>query len=158
MPALPTILLSILLLGFALPSTLAAGGGGGRSSPAKAQETPYEQGLQAIERADWPGVIEAMQAVIERQPKHDDAHNYLGYAYRKQGDYERALKHYQKALELNPHHRGAMEYLGEAYLELKQPEKAQSLLDQLAWECQRAGQQNCEEWQDLQAAVAAYRS
>ena len=160
MSVLRMILLSTLLLSLPLPAALAAGGGSGNPPPAEAsaRDADYEAGLQAYERADWPGVIKAMRAVIDRKPWHDDAHNYLGYAYRKQGDYERALKHYQKALELNPHHRGAMEYLGEAYLELKQPGKAQELLDQLAQECQRIGAKDCEELEDLQAAMAAYRS
>ena len=158
MPPWQRVLLSAVLCVFLSPLVLAVGNS---DSPppaeASARDAYYEAGLNAYEQADWAAVIIAMQNVIDLKPWHDDAHNYLGYAYRKQGDYERALVHYQKALELNPHHRGAMEYLGEAYLELKQPDKARELLARLAQECERIGQQECEEWQDLQAEVKAYK-
>ena len=159
MSPLHTLLLSGLLLVSGPSVMLAAGTGGSSALPAEAsaRDTDYETGFQAYERGDWPAVITAMEKVIASKPWHDDAHNYLGYAYRKQGDYEQALEHYQKALDLNPHHRGAMEYLGEAYLELKQPDKARELLDRLTQECQRIGQDECEELEDLQAAVAAYQ-
>ena len=57
----------------------------------------------------------------ELRPWDAEAHNLAGHAYRKLGDYERALTLYDQALRLNPHHRGALEYLGEAYLELDRP-------------------------------------
>lgn len=159
MPSLHTILLSGFLLTFLSPAVFAVGNDDTPPpAEASARDLDYEAGLKAHKRADWTAVITAMENVIARKPWHDDAHNYLGYAYRKQGDYERALKHYQKALELNSHHRGAMEYLGEAYLELKQPDKARELLEKLARECQRLEQTVCEEWEDLKAAIAAYPS
>ena len=77
-------------------------------------------------------MIEHMTRVIAQRPWHDDAHNLMGFAYRKLGDYDRALEAYDRALELNPHHRGALEYLGEAYLELDRPELAKDMLDRLA--------------------------
>ena len=123
----------------------------------------YQLGLAAHERGDWQAVIDHMAKVIEQRPWHADAYNLSGFAWRKLGDYDRALVLYDKALELNPHHRGALEYLGEAYLELDRPDDAGALLQRLATECRRVAdgadwQSECEEWQDLKAAYDAYQA
>jgi tetratricopeptide (TPR) repeat protein len=128
-----------------------------------AQEA-YAAGLAAFEAGDWQGVIDRMAQVIDVRPWHADAHNRAGFAWRKLGDYDRALAFYGKALELNPHHRGALEYLGEAYLELDRPEDARALLERLATECRRVASDagdwraRCEEWQDLKEAYDGYRA
>jgi tetratricopeptide (TPR) repeat protein len=139
---------------------------GGKSEQPPAGDDPYARGKAAFEQEDWQGVIDHMTEAIEARPWHDDAHNLMGFAYRKLGDYDRALEAYDRALELNPHHRGALEYLGEAYLELDRPELAKDMLDRLATECQRiavgagerAWRSECEEWQELNAAYEAYGS
>jgi tetratricopeptide (TPR) repeat protein len=124
-------------------------------------EADYAAGVEAFERSDWQGVIDNMGKVIARRPWDENAHNLLGYAYRKRGDYRRALEHYRQALDLNPHHRGALEYLGEAYVEMGCPERAHDLLDRLETECKRLvasaanWQENCQEWQELNTAIAA---
>jgi tetratricopeptide (TPR) repeat protein len=123
----------------------------------------YRLGLAAHERGDWQAVIDHMAKVIEQRPWHADAYNLSGFAWRKLGDYDRALVLYDKALELNPHHRGALEYLGEAYLELERPDDAGALLQRLATECRRIAdgadwQADCEEWQELKAAYEAYQA
>ena len=131
------------------------------------QEPPsdeYAEGQAAFERQDWQAVIDHMARAIEERPWDDDAHNLMGFAYRKLGDYDQALEQYDRALALNPHHRGALEYLGEAYLELDRPELAKGMLDRLVVECQRISatdggwQASCEEWQDLNEAYQAYVS
>jgi tetratricopeptide (TPR) repeat protein len=125
-------------------------------------ESDYAAGLAAFERQDWQGVIDQMTKVLARRPWRDNAYNLMGYAYRKLGDYDRAIQHYQQALDLNPHHRGALEYLGEAYLELGCVSHAQTLLDRLEAVCQRTADGApqgavCEEWQDLKTAIEAPR-
>jgi tetratricopeptide (TPR) repeat protein len=125
-------------------------------------ESDYAAGLAAFERQDWRGVIDQMTKVIARRPWRDNAYNLMGYAYRKLGDYNRAIQHYQRALDLNPHHRGALEYLGEAYLEMGCMTQAQTALDRLEAVCKRTtdGQVQgamCEEWQDLKTAIEAPR-
>jgi tetratricopeptide (TPR) repeat protein len=131
---------------------------------ASGEEDDYARGATAFEREDWPAVIEHMTKATAERPWHDDAYNLMGFAYRKLGDYDKALQSYDRALELNPHHRGALEYLGEAYLELDQPDSAKAMLDRLEVECRRvapdatagAWQSDCEEWQELSAAYEAY--
>ena len=146
------------------PAIAVTGGGNGAPSPPSADD--YGKGKAAFDRGDWQGVIEHMTRAIEERPWHDDAHNLMGFAYRKLGDYDRALKAYDHALKLNPHHRGALEYLGEAYLELDQPQLAKETLDRLGVECKRIAadalndgwQSGCEEWQELNEAYEAYVS
>ena len=127
-----------------------------------ADDPDYAAGVAAFEREDWPEVIEIMERVVAQKPWQDDAYTRLGFAYRKQGDYERSLQAYDKALELNPYHRGALEYLGEAYLELGRRGDAEAMLDRLAAACRRVAgerddwQGDCEEWKDLSAALEAH--
>jgi tetratricopeptide (TPR) repeat protein len=137
---------------------------GGKSEQAPGDDD-YARGKAAFDREDWAEVIEHMTRVIAERPWHDDAHNLMGFAYRKLGNYDRALEEYDRALELNPHHRGALEYLGEAYLELDRPELAKEMLDRLAVECQRiavgaaavaAWQSGCEEWLELKEAYDSH--
>jgi tetratricopeptide (TPR) repeat protein len=127
-----------------------------------ANDPDYAAGLAAFEREDWPEVIKIMERVVAQEPWQDDAYTRLGFAYRKQGDYEHALEAYDKALKLNPHHRGALEYLGEAYLEMGRRGDAEAMLTRLAAACRRVApdggdwRDDCEEWQDLSAALDAH--
>jgi tetratricopeptide (TPR) repeat protein len=138
--------------------------GGESAGPAVSEGNDYAEGAAAFEREDWPAVIEYMTRAVEQRPWHDDAYNLMGFAYRKLGDYDKALQAYDWALKLNPHHRGALEYLGEAYLELDQPEAAKATLERLEVECRRIApaatdggwQADCEEWQELSEAYEAY--
>jgi hypothetical protein len=73
--------------------------------------------------------------------------------------YPKAFAAYDQALKLQPMHKGALEYLGEAYLELKQPGRAQEMLAKLKTACTVGGASlsNCEEYGDLQTALAHYK-
>jgi tetratricopeptide (TPR) repeat protein len=130
--------------------------------PAAAAGDPYAAGVAAFEQEDWQAVLEHMRAALAARPWLDNAHNLMGFAYRKLGDYPAALDAYAKALSLNPHNRGALEYLGEAYLELDRPDDAKATLDRLADACRLLAHGavdplvKCEEWQELSAAYAAW--
>ncbi len=121
------VLVAVSTLAFA-----AGGGGGGGGSMPSASSAPqmdpraeYKSGLDAIGAANFKKAIKHMKNVIAAAPKFADAHNWLGYSYRKSGDSKAALKYYQKALKLEPTHAGANEYLGELYLEMKDVPKAE---------------------------------
>jgi tetratricopeptide (TPR) repeat protein len=125
----------------------------------------YAAGLAAWQDEDWPVVVEHMSLVIKRKPWHDQAHNLLGFAYRKLGDYQRSLAHYQQALDLNPHHRGALAYLGATYLAMGCKMYAVKTLNRLATACKRVmgmdserWQSDCKAWGDLKTAVETYRA
>jgi tetratricopeptide (TPR) repeat protein len=133
------------------------------TEPAPAStDDPYHAGVAAFEQEDWQGVLDHMSAALEIRPWQDNAHNLMGFAYRKLGDYRAALDAYGKALTLNPYNRGALEYLGEAYLELDRPDDAKDTLDRLAEACRLLAHGGidplvkCEEWQELSEAYEAY--
>ena len=135
---------------------------GDESPVARSGDSDYADAKDAFAAQDWPAVIEALDKVVARRPRHDNAHNMLGYAWRKLGDYDRALDHYGKALALNPRHRGALEYLGEAYLELGRIDEANATIRRLAEVCtfvvmafdNQGWKSGCEELQDLKQAFA----
>ena len=72
-------------------------------------------------------------------------HNYLGYAYRKNGDLEIAILSYKEALRLNPKHTRAHNYIGMAYLKLGNIDKARFHLEKLAQLCE----ERCKEYKTL---------
>jgi len=137
---------------------------GEESNTVRSGDSDYADGKEAFQAEDWPAVIEALDKVVARRPWHDNAHNMLGFSWRKLGNYERAFVHYDKALSLNPRHRGALEYLGEAYLELGRTEEAKAILLRLARVCDyvvmafdnQGWKSGCEELQDLKEAFAEH--
>ena len=163
MPIRSAVLAAVLALAVAPPAWAVFTGEMSQRAPSG--DADYARGIDAFEAEDWAGVIEAMTAVVERRPHHDNAWTRLGYAHRQIGDYEESLDAYGRALSLNPHHRGAMAYLGQAYLELDRLTDAESLLTRLAGECRRVVlgftdgdfTNGCEEHAELSAAIEAYR-
>jgi tetratricopeptide (TPR) repeat protein len=153
--------LGVLLLAAHLGSAGAVTGFDTAPPPASADD-PYAAGVAAFEQENWQGVLDHMSAALKARPWQDNAHNLMGFAYRKLGDYPAALDAYGKALTLNPYNRGALEYLGEAYLELARPDDAKATLDRLAEACRLLAHgaidplAKCEEWQELSEAYEAY--
>ena len=139
--------------------------GGDKSEREVPNDPDYTAGIDAFKRKDWQGVIDHMSRLIERKPWDDNAHNLVGFAYRKLGDYRRSLEHYQQALDLNPHHRGALEYLGETYLAMGCVAQAHETFTRLATACRRVKgvtakgdwQSDCEAWRELRTEIEAYR-
>jgi Tfp pilus assembly protein PilF len=111
---------------------------------------------QAIARGGWARAQLDLKVVVRDEPGNADAHNLLAYTFRKQEkpDLAKAFEHYKTALKLNPQHKGAHEYIGEAYLMDRKPEQAEQHLASLEKIC---GNRQCEEYQDLAKAIAAFR-
>jgi Flp pilus assembly protein TadD len=128
--------------------------GGSSSEPTVAER--LDAARAAIASKDWRKALSELQLAQRAEPRNADVHNLLGYSYRKQAqpNLPKAFEHYQTALKLSPQHKGAHEYIGEAYLMDKKPEEAQKHLQALEQIC---GNKTCEEYQDLQKAIAAYR-
>ena len=108
---------------------------GDMSPRAESGDKDYAEALRHREKHDWERMVISLNRVIDRRPWHDNAHNLLGYGYRKMHMYEHALKHYHKALELNPRHRQALEYLGEAYLQMGDVPRAEETMARLKEVC-----------------------
>jgi len=147
--ALVALLTAMTLSG---PAAIAAGGGGD-SGPVWPEDPDYLAGKQAVETMNWQAALDAFNKVLTKDAGNANAHNYLGYTYRKSGKLDLAFKHYEEALRLDPKHRGAREYMGEAYLMVDNPAKAEEQLRELDRLCLFG----CEEYDDLKKAVTEYR-
>lgn len=104
----------------------------------------------AIAGQKYDAAIEILRPVVDTSPDNADAHNLLGYSYRKLKDWTRAERSYGRALRIEPKHLGALEYSGELYLETERPREAEALLARLREACPKG----CEELAALEAAFA----
>lgn len=111
---------------------------------------------RAIAARDWNVAVRELQVAVKDTPQNADAHNLLGYSYRKRAnpDLAKSFEHYQMALKIDPRHKGAHEYIGQAYLLKKQPAEAEMHLVELEKIC---GGRACEEYQDLAKSIADYK-
>jgi tetratricopeptide (TPR) repeat protein len=133
----------------------AMGSGSSNESTSASKANPnLTAGKAAIDEQKWAVAIEQLTKAVTAEPKNADAHNYLGYAYRKSGNYEQAFNHYKQALAINPNHRGAHEYIGEAYLETNDLASAEKHLDALDDLCLFG----CKEYTELKDRIAAYKA
>jgi len=119
-----------------------------------ARDDDYAAGKRATEKKDWAEAVRRFKRAEMRHPDHADLQNILGFSYRNLKQYELALTHYRRAIELDPRHRGAHEYIGETYLLIGDLAGAQRHLAALKEICLLP----CEELNDLDRAIAAYRA
>ena len=85
----------------------------------------------------------------EENPNEPNTLNYLGYSFRKVGDFSMAEIYYRQGLAINPEHIGINEYLGELYVETNRIDKAKERLKVLE-NCK------CEEFEELQNLISKY--
>lgn len=138
-----------------LPAHADGGGGGGRDRLRPADPN-YTEAQRALEEGRYE---EALRHLLEAQkgnPDDADVQNLLGFAYRKQGDVDKAFLHYRRALALEPKHLGANEYLGELYVEQGDIASAEKHLNIMrkSFSCLSG----CEQARDLKKAIQAYRA
>jgi tetratricopeptide (TPR) repeat protein len=148
---------TVLALGlvWAVPGAFADGGGGSgdeRRPTAIPADPDYDAGVRAIKASQFAAAIPLLEKVVARDARNADAHNWLAYAVRRNGDPARSIPIYQKALAIDPKHRGAHEYIGEAYLMLGDPAKAKEHLARLNSLCFLP----CSEYSDLKKAIEQY--
>jgi Tfp pilus assembly protein PilF len=127
-------------------------------SPAKEKtENPnIVAARKAIDAKDYKAAVGHLTKAVQEEPKNADAHNMLGYSYRKVGTLDKSMEHYQTALKIDSGHRSAHEYLGELYLDMNQPDNAEKQLASLKKACPFFGK--CEEFDDLKKAIDAYKA
>ncbi|MDA1100534.1 MAG: tetratricopeptide repeat protein [Proteobacteria bacterium] len=143
-----SIISCLIALMLCAPGAWAAGGGDRDSDSAWGPAI-----RKAIDAEDWTGAMALLQRDVAGNTATADTYNYLGYANRKLGQYDMAFKYYAVALKMNPEHKGAHEYVGETYLAVGNLEMAKKHLAALDRICFFG----CKEFDDLKAAVAAYR-
>ena len=147
-------LAAALLVGVALYATPALADPTDEEAESARIDPDYAAGKKAIDAKDWTTAIRTLSSAALRDTRNADIQNYLGFAYRNAGQMTQAFEHYERALKLNPRHRGAHEYLGEAYLLDDNLQKAEEHVAALRSICLIP----CEELEDLQAKVSAYRN
>ncbi len=108
-------------------------------------EARYGAAVQLINQSRYDDAIAELYAAQAIVGPNADILNYLGFANRKLGAFDRAQHYYAAALAIEPGHLGANEYLGELYLELGEINKAKTQLATLDSLC-RFG---CAEREDL---------
>src|SRR5688572_12355360 len=117
---------------------------------AKGENPNVAAGRRAIAAKDYKTAMGRLIKAVEEDPNDADAHNMLGYSYRKLGSFDKSMEHYHKALKLDPNHRSAHEYLGELYLDMNQLTNAEKQLQALKKACPFFGK--CGEYEDLKEA------
>ena len=128
-----------------------ASGGGGAAS---AKRNPdYTAARKHIEEGRYATAIPLPRKIVAADPINANAHNYLGYSYRKLKRLDATLDHYTRALTIKPDHRGANEYLGGLHLESGWLTLAEERLAKLADICS-----DCEQYHDLRQLVADYKA
>jgi len=90
--------------------------------------------------------LSKLEKAYAKDKKNADILNYLGFALRKTGDFEKAEKFYLEGLELDAGHLGINEYLGELYVQTNRIELAKERLKVLNG-CK------CEEYDELKELI-----
>ena len=144
-------LLIPLMLAVMLPRAMA---NMGAEEANESIDPDYLAGKKAVESQDWKKAIDLLSKAMQTVSNNSEAHNLLGYAYRKTGNFDASFVQYNQALKLDPANRHAHEYIGEAYLLTDDLPKAEKHLAELQRICSPIP---CEEYKELKRAVDAYK-
>ena len=148
-------LLLFMTVAMAGGPALAAGTDESKTSQPGATDDPrWNEAMTAVKAKRFEAAIPPLQALATKFPDNPDVYNYLGYSNSQLAHYDQAKTFYAKALALNPKHRGANEYLGELYLKLGDLPAAEERLAVLDGACFFG----CDEYTELKAAIAEYKS
>ena len=93
--------------------------------------------------------LDKLEKAYDKDKKNADILNYLGFALRKTGDFEKAEKFYLEGLRIDAGHLGINEYLGELYVQTNRIELAKERLQVLNG-CK------CEEYDELKELIEKY--
>ena len=126
----------------------------GSEASNESSDSNYLEGKKALESQDWKKAIDLLSKAVQAVPNNSDAHNLLGYAYRKTGRFDASFVQYNEALKLDPMNRHAHEYIGEVYLLTDNLPKAEQHLAELQRICSPIP---CEEYKELKRAVDGYK-
>ena len=108
----------------------------------------YRAARELILAGNYQGGIAAMHAL--GHDEHPDVANYIGYAYRKIGDYKDSQIWYEAALKADPNHVRTWSYYGMWQMEQGNRLKALDDLQKVNLIC---GNTTCEEYRQLKAVI-----
>ena len=149
------LLLVVIFYFVLIISSYGAGSGAGAGST-----DYYKKGVSLVKSAkklEKKGKIEkankryekALEHLIKsnkEKPNQPNTLNYLGFAFRKLGNFEEAEKYYLIGLNIKPDHNGINEYLGELYIKTDRIDLAKERLEVLK-SCK------CEEYEELKEII-----
>ena len=132
----------------------------GAASSGSSGSSNYDKGVSLVKKGkklEKKGKIEkakqrfnkALKYLIianDKNPDQPDILNYLGFAFRKTGDFMMAEVYYLQGLEIDPNHIGINEYLGELYIKTNRIDLAKQRLEILK-NC------SCEEYDELKEII-----
>ena len=103
---------------------------------------------EKIEKAQtlYLKALSKLEKAYDKDKKNADILNYLGFALRKTGDFDKAEKFYLEGLKIDAAHLGINEYLGELYVQTNRIELAKERLQVLNG-CK------CEEYEELKELI-----
>lgn len=108
----------------------------------------YRAAREMIIAGKYEQGIAAMHAL--GNDKHPDVANYIGYSYRKLGDYDQSKHWYELALASDPKHARTWSYYGMWQAEQGNRLKAEDFLQKVKLIC---GTENCKEFVELKAVI-----
>jgi tetratricopeptide (TPR) repeat protein len=108
----------------------------------------YRAARQLILAGNYQAGIAAMHAL--GHDEHPDVANYIGYSYRKVGNYDQSKVWYEKALAADPNHMRTWSYYGMWQMEQGNRLKAEDFLQKVNVLC---GSTSCEEYRQLKAVI-----
>jgi tetratricopeptide (TPR) repeat protein len=108
----------------------------------------YRAAREMILAGNYQGGIAAMHAL--GHDEHPDVANYIGYAYRKLGDYKDSQIWYEAALKADPNHVRTWSYYGMWQAEQGNRLKALDDLQKVKLIC---GNADCKEYLELKAVI-----
>ncbi len=125
------------------PETMLAGQGAG--------DAAYRGAVALINEGRYAAAIAQLRDAADAFGPHPDVLTYIGFAWRKLGEFDRAETYYRQALAIAPDHLGATEYYGELKAERGDIAGARAMLAKLEAQC-RFG---CIEAEDLRRWIDA---
>jgi len=108
----------------------------------------YRAARQLILAGNYDAGIAAMHAL--GRDDHPDVANYIGYSYRRLGNYEQSKVWYERALASDPDHVRTWSYYGMWQMEQGNRLKALDDLQKVKLIC---GNTTCEEYRELKAVI-----
>ncbi len=108
----------------------------------------YRAARQLILAGNYQTGIATMHAL--GRDEHPDVANYIGYSYRKIGNYDQSKVWYEKALAADPDHVRTWSYYGMWQMEQGNRLKAEDFLAKVKLIC---GSTSCEEYRQLRAVI-----
>jgi tetratricopeptide (TPR) repeat protein len=117
---------------------------------ARGGDLAYVQAVADINQHHYPAALKSLGAAEAIFGPHPDVLTYIGFTYRKMGQYDTAETYYRQALTIAPNHRGATEYYGELKVERGDIKGARQMLAKLDSLCKFG----CVEAEDLRRWIA----